>query len=1008
MPPVLRNDALFESFRLDYVNQCLWRGDVRVEVKPKPFAVLAYLVTHAGRLVTQDELLAAVWPDTFVQPEVLRQYILEIRRALGDDADRPRFIRTFPKRGYEFIARVSDVVANADATASAAPLVGRADALADLDEYLARAAAGRRQVVFVSGEAGIGKSALMDAFLSRAAVNPGVRLARGHSLEGFGGKEAYYPVFEALGQLARGAAAPIVLGALAKQAPTWMIQFPSLVPPEQRSALQRDLLGATRERMVRELCEALEVITEATTVVLVLEDLHWADHSTLDVISAIARRRQSARLLVAGTFRPADVIVSGSPLKGLRHDLVLHRLASELMLERLREPEVAEYLDRQFAGSDLPEGLATLIHRHSDGNPLFMTAMLDHLIREGVLSDRDGRWTLMVPLNEVDPGVPETLGQMLEIQLQYVSDDERRLLACASVAGQHFTAWAVAVMLSRAVADVEAQCAALAEHQQFLKANGTQTLPDGTLTPAFSFRHALYREVLYRRLNRSERVDFHRRLTDALERFSSPRQLAAELALHCEEGGEHERAVGYLVLAAQNASHRYAHREAIDVLEQARTLLPRIPAASAGQLGVQLLGRMGDAYYALGDMDGSAASYDHAAMDAARAGLIALQADALLSLARPTALVDPDRCIAACERVAQIGKTTGHVEVEARAEFLASCWRVLIKGWTMPDVERCVAAAGRLQELGRLHPYDQILYASFQRFQSRYDEAIRNAEDSLQRLKEPAGLWEHAGALSVKAFALAMSGRLGEAHRTLDTGLELATKNGNAQWVNILRTNLALLYWIADDAEGIRALSDDMLQSTESNPAMNAWRKRMLVFRGLGELAAGEYSSARRSFEDGGCRPTDRGLLLWYWRMYSDLGASETSLAVGDLTRAKTEADSLLEAASGCEESFVKALTWTLRARLALASGNRTGAEEDVGRGLEIVEAIDVPPAAWQVHATAYDVYQSTHPRKAAAHQSRARAFIDALANSLDQDDRLRRSFLANPRVQRVVRPKRA
>ena len=100
--------TVFPPFRLDVVNQCLWQGETRLALMPKPFAVLRYLVEHAGRLVTQDELLGAIWPETYVQPEVLRKYVLEIRRALGDEASQPRFIATFPKRGYEFVAPVID------------------------------------------------------------------------------------------------------------------------------------------------------------------------------------------------------------------------------------------------------------------------------------------------------------------------------------------------------------------------------------------------------------------------------------------------------------------------------------------------------------------------------------------------------------------------------------------------------------------------------------------------------------------------------------------------------------------------------------------------------------------------------------------------------------------------------------------------------------------------------------------------------------------------------------
>jgi len=98
----------FQSFRLDAANQCLWRGQGRVPIAPKAFDVLRYLVENPGRLVTQDEVLEKLWPDTYVNPEVLRKYILDIRKILGDRPDKPEFIETVTKRGYRFIAQVVD------------------------------------------------------------------------------------------------------------------------------------------------------------------------------------------------------------------------------------------------------------------------------------------------------------------------------------------------------------------------------------------------------------------------------------------------------------------------------------------------------------------------------------------------------------------------------------------------------------------------------------------------------------------------------------------------------------------------------------------------------------------------------------------------------------------------------------------------------------------------------------------------------------------------------------
>jgi tetratricopeptide (TPR) repeat protein len=610
-----------------------------VSLTPKPFAVLRHLVEHPGRLVTHDELMAAVWPDTFVQPEVLRRYILEIRRALHDDAETPAFIETLPKRGYRFIAPLTDdAAADRDVLTNPTPrLLGRATAMADLDRCLASAAAGRRQLVFVVGEPGIGKTSLADTFERSAVRNPTVRVARGQSVEGFGGQEAYYPIFEALTQLVRSDARSLLINTLATHAPTWLVQFPQLIQAEQRATFERQTFGATRERMVRELCEALEAITKSLTLVLILEDLHWSDHSTLDFISVIARRRERARLLVLGTFRAADLILTESPLKRLRQDLLQHRLSSEVTLERFQESDVAEYLATEFAGSDLAHELATVIHRQSDGNPLFMTAMLDHLIRQGVLTQTNGRWTITIPLDQIDPGVPETLKQMLELQLQHASARERQLLRCASVVGHHFTAWSVATMLGCDSSQIEDELSELAERQQFLKSAGTRELPNGIGTSEFEFRHVLYREVLYRSLHPSPLANLHQRLADGLEGLHAPvePEKAAKIAFHFEEGRDYERATRYLMLAAHNATRRYAHREAIAVLDHARDLLPRLATERHQAFELQILERIGNAYYALGDMVRSAEHYRAMATLSAQAGLLADQADALIRWVHP-------------------------------------------------------------------------------------------------------------------------------------------------------------------------------------------------------------------------------------------------------------------------------------------------------------------------------------------------------------------------------------
>src|SRR5262245_25379947 len=188
---------LFHSFRLDSLNQCLWRGEQRVPITPKAFDALRYLVDHPGRLVTQEEILEALWPDTYVNQEVVKKYILGIRKVLGDRHDKPVFIETIPRRGYQFVAPVIEERVSAPVALppdAKDKIVGRGRALAELETALDKALRGERQVVFITGEAGIGKTTLVDVFHQRAVRRKSIRIARGQCVEGFGGKEAYYPM----------------------------------------------------------------------------------------------------------------------------------------------------------------------------------------------------------------------------------------------------------------------------------------------------------------------------------------------------------------------------------------------------------------------------------------------------------------------------------------------------------------------------------------------------------------------------------------------------------------------------------------------------------------------------------------------------------------------------------------------------------------------------------------------------------------------------------------------
>jgi predicted ATPase len=382
---------------------------------------------------------------------------------------------------------------------------------------------GQRQIVFITGEPGIGKTALVDELQRQATIEvPGIRIARGQCVEGYGGKEAYYPMLEALGQLCRyGSGAASIVENLAAQAPTWLVQFPALVKPEHREKLEQEFLGATRERMLREIVGALEAIAAQTPLLLVFEDLQWVDHSTVDLLSALARRRGPAKLMLIGATRPIDMMPPGHPLKAVKQELLVHQLCHEVGLEPLAQADVAEYL-AESSQTSLPEGLAALVHRHSGGNPLFMEAALDHLTQRGFLSRENGSLQLRAPLEEIDLEVPETLREMIEAQIERLSAEEQGALEVASVSGVIFAASIAAAATNGDPEDFEDIFESLARRHRMVRRAGAQQFPDGSISQRYEFVHALYREVLYRRQAPRSRAKLHGRIGERLARRGEP------------------------------------------------------------------------------------------------------------------------------------------------------------------------------------------------------------------------------------------------------------------------------------------------------------------------------------------------------------------------------------------------------------------------------------------------------------------------------------------------------
>ncbi len=578
----------FPPFRLDPVNAQVWRGEQEITLRPKTFDVLRYLVDHPRQLVTKAALLDAVWAEVTVSDSMPAVSIKELRKALGDEARTPRFIETVHRRGYRFIAKVTTEEAPEvtrkppDVPKGPQPIiVGREDELTRLQSWYSQVLEGQRRVVFIAGESGIGKTTFAQAFLDSIAQEGTTRLGRGQCVEQYGAGEPYMPVLEALSRLCHEPGGGRVIELLRKFAPTWLAQMPSLLDESERQ--QNAALGLTQQRMLREMTEALEALAAESPLVLLLEDLHWSDFSTLELISAIARRREPARLLIVGTYRPVEMLANDHPLRTMKEELELHRYCEELRLKLLNEEEVASYLAKRFLnnGSRQLGRLAPIIYERTDGNPLFMINVVDYLVDAGLLAG-----SLEAGVAESADGLraerldaPRTIRQMIERNLERLKPEEQAVLEGASVAGAEFSAASVAAALERSQIDVEACCARLSQHEQFVSTQGPITWPDGTVAASFRFQHALYQEVLYSRLPPSHQVQLHRRIAVREETGYGERagEVATELAHHYSLANVKDKAIQYFRLAGERAVGRGAMVEAEEHHRCALKLLGELP-----------------------------------------------------------------------------------------------------------------------------------------------------------------------------------------------------------------------------------------------------------------------------------------------------------------------------------------------------------------------------------------------------------------------------------------------
>jgi hypothetical protein len=449
----------------------------------------------------------------------------------------------------------------------AVPLVGRAAEMALLRRHLERLAAGHGGTVLLGGEPGVGKTRLAEAVLQEAFAR-GWLCAVGHCYE-MEGTPAYTPVIEQLEQLARARSVPELRAVLGDAAPEIARFFPGLrrllpdvglpmeLPPEQ----QRPYLHA-RFR------EYVERLAARGPVVVLTDDLHWADDSSLLLLEALAPHLATLPVLIVGTYRDVELEI-GRPFAAVLERLTRQRHAERVAVRRLPEADVAALL-AALGGSPSPATLVQAIQHETEGNPFFVEEVFAHLKEEGRLFDAAGAWRTDLSLTELE--VPEGVKLVIGRRLARVAEPTRAALMIAAVIGPRFAPRLVEEVAGVS-GDVVLDALDEAERAGLVRQLG------GAREVRYGFAHELIRHTLLSGLSGPRRQRWHLKIADALERLYATRldEYAADLAYHLYEAGaaaEPPRAIGALIRAAQAALDAGACQATMMHLARAESIEP--------------------------------------------------------------------------------------------------------------------------------------------------------------------------------------------------------------------------------------------------------------------------------------------------------------------------------------------------------------------------------------------------------------------------------------------------
>jgi predicted ATPase/DNA-binding winged helix-turn-helix (wHTH) protein len=475
----------FDDFRVDTGQFLLTRSGQSKPITPTVFRILHMLLDRAGEVVSKDELIRTVWPDSYVEEGNLNRNVSTLRKALGERPSDHKYIETIPKSGYRFVAPVRTVLFQTQAVpvhksgdGALHDIVARDSERQQLRNAFDRACNGRGSIICINGDAGTGKTALVDAFIrDLTRNNHSYHVARSRCSESLTECEPFVPWIEAVSNLAQDFT---VRDILQVAAPNWYRE------------IAHTGTGAPR-KMKRELVDFCIQVAAIQPLIVVVDDFHWSDTGSADLLAFLAQRIESARMLIIVSYRLVDMKIKKHSFLKVRGDLMSRGACTEMGLPLLEPEHIEGVMALQQPNATFADGQAKLLHTRTDGNPLFL--------RE-ILRAADGQ--------------SETIQNLFKARLAQLQDEHRQILIAASVQGREFDSAVLAASLRMNFMAVEDALRDLHEVHELIRPIREEQLPDGKFTVRYRFLYNFCQEVCYASLSPTRKASLNASLAEAL------------------------------------------------------------------------------------------------------------------------------------------------------------------------------------------------------------------------------------------------------------------------------------------------------------------------------------------------------------------------------------------------------------------------------------------------------------------------------------------------------------